>query len=166
MNTNPFTEIPNDTMKLILYELSVKEITLLCSTDKNIQLICNDEQFWREYVNLRHNNVINPWKELAKLSENRKVIDINYNGHITKLLIYDNMSLKEVLDQVKLMAPNKYTYQLRLTHPFKNSDHIVIMYKNNYIGYYNGSSYTDYTKADKPIKNTLLYNNLHQIDIY
>lgn len=42
---NYMKTLPNDMIKQTLFELSYKEIMSLCSTDKSINLICNDEKF-------------------------------------------------------------------------------------------------------------------------
>lgn len=165
MNTNYIHLLPKDMIKETLYELSVKDIMSICSADKTIQSICKDDQFWKEYVTLKH-GMKNPWQQLAKLAENEKVITIYNNGRIIKLTIYADMSLKELLDQVNLLVPDNDMYELQLIHPFHSMDRIFIQYRNNEILYFaDYRRYVNYFDQDKPIGNSLLYDMLWQIDV-
>jgi hypothetical protein len=163
---NYINSLPNDMIKQTLFELSVKEIMSICSSDKSIQSICNDDKFWKDYVMLKY-NMPNPWKQLAKLVDKEKTITIYKNGRITKLDISDNMTLREVLDQVNFLMPGNSMYGLKLLHPFIHQDETVIKYINNKITYYSVKfrDWFTYHVADEPISKNLLYDLIWQIDV-
>jgi hypothetical protein len=138
----------------------------ICSTDKNIQLICNDDKFWKDYVMLKY-NMVNPWKELAKLTDKEKTITIYKNGRITKLNISAVMTLREVLNKVNILIPDNNMYGINLLNPFKSRDEVTVLYKDNKITYYNDKfrNWQLYREADEPIGKIFLYDLMWQIDV-
>lgn len=137
----------------------------LCSTDKTIRFICNDEQIWKEYVGLK-NNITKPWKELAKLTENEKTIIIYQNGRRTNLIISEEMSLKQILDAVDLIIPNNRVYSLELKDLFNMQERTFIQRIGLDLDYYNEKyrRYDVYYKQNRSIGH-LLYTMLWQIDV-
>lgn len=156
--------LPNDMLKQTLYPLPVKDIMAMCSTDTKIQSICNDEQFWKEYV-LQNHNITKPWKELAKLTDNQKIINIYQLGRYYKLLISADMTLKELLNQVNLIIPNINTYKLKLKHPFHFQESVVIRYFDKIEYFDQRGQYSTYYNQNYPLNHKLLYEMLYQIDV-
>ena len=125
--------LPLDMIRKTLYDLSVTEILSICSTDKNIQIICEDDNFWRDYI--LYNYKSQPWKQLAKSYGREKIITVMYQDNIlNKINISPDMSLKNVLD--KLNAPNHDRFTLQLIHPFNINNDYDIYYDGNKILYY------------------------------
>lgn len=153
--------LPNDVIRATLYELSVKEIMSLCSTNQSMQSICQDERFWKQYILLNY-NIKNPSQKLAKLAE--KEIIIYKNGKKRKMIITEDMSLRQILDEVDLIVPNNTIYSLDLKHPFKQDNQFIQRIGTD-IYYYNERfrSYDVYFNSNLPI-GKILYTMLFQID--
>lgn len=158
--------LTSDVIKETLYELSVKEIMSICSTNKSIQSICNDEQFWHQYVIYKH-EFNNPWKQLAKLAEKEKEITIYKNGRISKMIIYSDMTLPELFHQVNLLHPNNELYVLQLIHPFRSIERAIVSYKNNKITFFHEEfrRWVYFFDENEPLSKNLLYDMLWQIDV-
>ena len=52
-----FELIPIDMVKKVLYKLSPYDLRSLCSTDKSMRNICDDEKFWHQYTINNNYNV-------------------------------------------------------------------------------------------------------------
>jgi hypothetical protein len=111
--------------KETLYNLSVDEIKLLCSTDINNALhICNDDTFWKNYVITKY-NIKDSWKNLAKLIEKDiSIIDVNsgnVEGSIVgNITINYNMYIEELLSKAHEFLPEEELI-IQITEPISRS---------------------------------------------
>jgi hypothetical protein len=55
MTSNYLQTLPYEILRDTLFDLPIKDVFSLCSTDKFIQTICNDDIFWRDYIFQNYN---------------------------------------------------------------------------------------------------------------
>ena len=109
-------ELPQETIKKILFKTPASDIISLCITDSYIQYICNDDIFWKEYV-IKNNNLYTSvvtmwknliedstnftWKRLAQLYELEQIS--KYKLNFWEMLSWDDMiNIREITwDQLK-----------------------------------------------------------------
>jgi hypothetical protein len=155
--------LPYDTIKDILYNSSVDEINSLCSTDKYIQRICNDENFWKQYVFNKH-GITNCCKRVAQQFEKTIPIYKYRREYIRSIVIIPEMTLRQVLNEVLKVDEYSDYYEFYIKRLFDSPSSYTIRYENNIIYFRNKfGNYSKYTEETKSINDIGLYDILLNI---
>ena len=169
MSAGYSSQLPLDIIRRQLYELSVNDIMSLCTTEKYIQVICNDDRFWREYVITRY-NITHPWKQLARLYEREKpitVYDDNQDMIIGKIIINPEMNLADIINEIRNMVPEEdpELFTIQFSNPLRSMDTYSIKYERGEIFYLNEYNKQWYIYNNNNIGEDKMYDLIWQIRI-
>ena len=115
--------IPTDMFKKILYKVPADSLFEMCETDKYVQIICEDETFWRQYVELNYDpkdyKINTDWDTFRKF---RVRSDKNFRIFTFKdLALFLTCGIKQIRQVDK-----------------GGNEEIIILEKDSWIPYYQG----------------------------
>ena len=143
------TTLPHEIVKKTLFNMPIKDILSLCSTDKYIQSVCKDDLFWKDYIYRTYNITATEtaiwtesitlgllsWKQIASGYIDGKPLLINDgNDNIEIISITPNMKLSDILDKFVNIFPNADRFDIYIDNPFNTAideDSYFIKYVKN-----------------------------------
>jgi hypothetical protein len=140
MNINYLEIIPVEIIHEILFNLHIKYILSLCVTNKYMDKLGNDDDFWKIYLSMT-DGVIYSWKRkaLSSLSSEKliPIYDIK-NNIIGEIVIRPKMIFIDMLEKIRKIAP--YTHFKILT----TLGYCELVFNNNPNKYKTMKSYNFY----------------------
>ena len=107
-NYQDLNELPIVQLKDILANLTVKEILLLCTTNKKFNAACKEESFWKNKVFSDYGiekKYGTTWKETAQRMSQINMINMNkkwIDGQTYKELF--DMAIREITDELNVIS--------------------------------------------------------------
>ena len=158
-----FDGLPNEMVTKILYKSDYNNVISMCMTNKRIENICEDENFWENYVLLNYlqddyydeytewvdyssDYQGNIWKDLAEAYSKGKPILVFSQFKKFFISISKDMKPNDIFEKIleKLNNTNNLSYEISFISPFNYFNDYYFKYINKIVYIYYKDQWIEY----------------------